>query len=485
VKKKLLKVLGIIFCLGLLFSLTGGLTAAAPAPLNPPGSVTYNIWATDGYWPMADGTRLYSYGYVGGRVGQPFSYINSTTAALVTPAGGLPVMTSGRTVAGSPEALLTGNAQFPAPLIYANVNDVVQINFKNLGVANKKAPNDPHTIHLHGMDVDAANDGVPETSVAAIPANTILPGAGNIIVYMFSPPGPGTYMYHCHQEADIHVTMGMTGALIIYPSGSTSTPGQAGNLFGYNYDREYIMLLTDTDIRIHNSEAQGAGAGNAFNMVNYQPQYWFVNGLSFPQTIHAPVVLPGVPTWLNWKAAHPGMDPFIQGVFGEHVLLRVINLGFETQPMHMHGFHAKVIGSDQRPWAWTGGALEKNTLTIGSGETYELIYDFNLQNPTSTYPDTAAGTQTRYGPTGPVVNTNTAQPAIPDPFSIGFAYQGGPNVGGTQAGPVGQLPVILADTSQYFPFHNHDDYKATNNGIYPGGQFTMIVVRTNATQILP
>jgi hypothetical protein len=29
--------------------------------------------------------------------------------------------------------------------------------------------------------------------------------------------------------------------------------------------------------------------------------------------------------------------------------------------------------------------------------------------------------------------------------------------------------------SQYFPFHNHDDYKATNNGIYPGGMFTFIV----------
>ena len=30
-------------------------------------------------------------------------------------------------------------------------------------------------------------------------------------------------------------------------------------------------------------------------------------------------------------------------------------------------------------------------------------------------------------------------------------------------------------TSQFFPFHNHDDYKATNNGVYPGGMFTMIM----------
>jgi len=405
------------------------------------------------------------------------------------------------------DLVLAGNAQFPAPLIWAHTGEVVQINFKNLGVINKKAPNDPHTIHLHGIDVDAANDGVPETSVASVPANSLLPGAGNVIVYMFSTDKPGTYMYHCHQEADIHVTMGMQGALVIYEPGTagvTNEPGKPGTLWGWNYNREYIMLLSDTDTRIHASEAQGAGAGNAFNMVNYQPQYWFVNMLSFPQTIHAPVALPGVPAWLDWKAAHPGMDPFIQGVFNEKVLLRVINLGFETQPMHMHGFHAKVLGSDQRKWdwAWGGGAnsasgigLEKNTFTIGSGETLELMYDFSQQNPTSTYPNT---TQTRYENLAgvnlnkPVSNNNTAKPAIPDPFAPGFAYIAGPTVGGTNQGPGGlppELPTVqgagVLDTSQFFPFHNHDDYKATNNGIYPGGQFTMIVVRANAGQILP
>ena len=109
---------------------------------------------------------------------------------------------------------LAGNAQFPAPLIYATTADVVQINLKNLGVTNRASPNDPHTIHLHGLDVDAANDGVPETSVAAVPANLgKTPGPGNIVVYYVHQEHEGTSMYHCHQEADIHVQMGMYGAL--------------------------------------------------------------------------------------------------------------------------------------------------------------------------------------------------------------------------------------------------------------------------------
>jgi hypothetical protein len=154
----------------------------------------------------------------------------------------------------------------------------------------------------------------------------------------------------------------------------------------------------------------------------------------------------------------------------------MINLGFETQPMHMHGFHGKILGSDQRAWPWAqplqpiagngvlGVGMEKNTLTIGSGETYEWLLDFGAwkNQATSTYP---AGTQTRYDPATnlPVANTNTGQPEILNPD--GIPYVGGPVVTGANGAPM---------TGQLFPFHNHDDYKATNNGSYPGGMFTMI-----------
>ena len=96
-------------------------------------------------------------------------------------------------------------------------------------------------------------------------------------------------MYHCHQEASIHVTMGMYGSLVVYnptdPAAQTGPGmGKGGNLFGWNYDKDYVMLLTDTDIRQHASEL---GTGPDFNPVTYQPQYWFINGLSFPNTVHA------------------------------------------------------------------------------------------------------------------------------------------------------------------------------------------------------
>ena len=469
----------------------------------PAANVVYNIYATDGYMNLADGTTIYTYGFIGGRQGQGLQYLSTTpkgvstlvtytnpTVPTVPNPTWIPDPSPGPVTAA--ELPLLGNAQVPGPVIYAAVGDIVRINFKNLGVSNKNAPNDPHTIHLHGIDGDAANDGVPETSVAGVPANSALPGAGNVITYYFYAEKAGTYMYHCHQEADIHVQMGMYGALVIYnptdAAYSNGGPGKGfgGNLWGFDYTKDVIMLLTEVDVRQHVSEQNGLGGAAAFNPVNYQPQYWLINGLSFPNTIHADTL--GL-VWANWIAAHPNYDPFLTGSvsLGDKILLRVINLGFETQPMHVHGFHPKVIGSDQRAWTWANSAttpigtgLEKNTLTIGSGETYELMFYFsthndpaNYRSATSVYPTT---TQTRYQVAGkvtmPVSNTLTAFLAIPMPLLLPpDTYIGGPTVGGLVGLP-GTNPWFAS--SQFFPFHNHDDYKATNNGVYPGGQFTMV-----------
>ena len=158
-----------------------------------------------------------------------------------------------------------------------------------------------------------------------------------------------------------------------------------------------------------------------------------------------------------------------------------MNLSGMTHPMHMHGYHAKVLGSDQRGWFWADApfneGLEKHTLSISSGETYEWLIDFGQQSFQSTYD---VNTQSRYDPTTnlPVANNTTGQPVIPefgDPL-LGVDYIGGPTVTGLM-GPTGVVPFDYAGIAdnQYFPFHNHDDYKATNNGVYPGGMFTMIV----------
>jgi len=513
-----------------------GLPGSAEAAYVPE-TITYNIFATDGWVQLADGRMQYMYGYIGGRdAGSSnagnLQYINygagynpgdplpagSPNFALVDTGIPAPAPTSGPNSVD--EQALAGHAQLPGPLIYCRAGDTVIIRFKNLGVTDARAPNDPHTIHLHGLDVNAANDGVPETSVAAIPGGdpvaALQPGAGNVIYYEFTATNPGTYMYHCHQEADIHVHMGMYGALVVYNPADTAAdlgPGTgltgdpvlgagSNTLFGHQYDKDVVMLLTEMDLGQSQSELgvfadyfPHANTQNTpgvplmpavaptvpepgYNPVNYKPQYWLINGLSFPNTIGLQTanVLPA-----DWMAAHPGYDPLIVGsaggglnANGQKILVRMINLGFETQPMHCHGFHPKVIGMDQRAWTFanppgitSGAGLELNTILIGSGNTMEMLFDMGTQAVDSTY---NVGTESRYnvGTGLPVPNTSVADPAITDPFGgnlnpadpTGTTYWGGPVV-----------------TPNIFPWHNHDDYKATNNGVYPGGQFTAIIMQ--------
>ena len=328
-------------------------TAAPTRVYAAGGSIVYNLYVTDAFVKMADGTVVYNYGFVGGRAGKALTFQTSFSSDGSSGGtnntdftGGAPAPTGGPLTAS--DRVLQGNAQFPAPLIYASLGDVVELRLKNLGTTNPGSPNDPHSIHLHGLDVDVANDGVPETSVAVVPANlcndgstasagtncaTPAPGAGNVVVYMFSPKFPGTYMYHCHQEADIHVQMGMYGALVVYnPSDAAASTGpgtgKGGNLNGWTYDKDVVLLESEVDVRQHCSEqgtytADGlcpdinttpgqTEAQGGWNPVDYHPQYWLLNGLSFPNTAHV-TGGPVVASFANWVAAHPGYDPLIVG----------------------------------------------------------------------------------------------------------------------------------------------------------------------------
>ena len=135
----------------------------------PPRSIIYNLYATDGYIPLADGSAVYNFGFVGGRQDVPLTFQKSVMPGIGrdpitglatsftyngngTVPTGAPAPTSG--LLTDVEKGLQGNAQFPAPLIYVAVGDVLEIRLKNLGTTNPAAPNDSQSIQLHGLDVD-------------------------------------------------------------------------------------------------------------------------------------------------------------------------------------------------------------------------------------------------------------------------------------------------------------------------------------------
>ncbi|MEX2557765.1 MAG: multicopper oxidase domain-containing protein [Actinomycetota bacterium] len=157
-----------------------------------------------------------------------------------------------------------------------------------------------------------------------------LPNAMDGVPYITQPPvqpghsftyeftvvdEPGTHMYHSHHNATIQVGKGLLGALIVEPERK-------------DWDVEQTMVLGDG------------------------PLGYTINGKGFPAT--APIV------------ANKGQD----------ILVRFMNEGQLLHPMHLHGFHFKVIAADGFPVPMP---FYRDTLTIAPGERFDVL--FKADNP--------------------------------------------------------------------------------------------------------
>ncbi|GII29283.1 multicopper oxidase family protein [Planotetraspora mira] len=98
----------------------------------------------------------------------------------------------------------TFNGQVPGPPITANVGDLVEVRLRNANIRSGV------TLHWHGYDVPAGEDGVPGLTQEAV-----LPGQE--FVYRFLADRQGTFWYHTHEVSDLGVRMGLYGTLVVGP----------------------------------------------------------------------------------------------------------------------------------------------------------------------------------------------------------------------------------------------------------------------------
>ena len=226
--------------------------------------------------------------------------------------------------------------EFPGPTIVVNEGDSVYLHIRN------QSQGAPHTVHLHGLDVDQYNDGVPQTSWVIHHQETK--------TYAFLAKNAGTYLYHCHVASILHVQMGMYGNVIVQAANGAQTAWTGGPA----YDRSYNWLMSEFDrswhdtIPVHNT---GDSVHAVFAVPPYQPDYFFVNGKS-KQDLEDTTIA-------------------INGRANEDILLRLSNVGFlYNQVIFPSGVTASVISSDGRPLPV---AYNADTLVIGPGERYGVM----------------------------------------------------------------------------------------------------------------
>jgi len=218
----------------------------------------------------------------------------------------------------------------PSPVIEANQGELVEITLNSMM---------EHTIHLHGLDVDQQNDGVPATSF-------VVGGMGNSnsYTYTFTAPHAGTYMYHCHVDTHKHFEMGMFGTIIIRPTdGSTNRVWDNGPTF----DKEYIWQLTTFDTTWHSGGMGGGGA----TLQRYRPNYFMINGKD------------------GANAQNDSATAITAGA-GQKVLIRVNGTSYLPGIVRMGGLQFEVIASDGRPLAVPYTTTEQ---LCAAGERYDLL----------------------------------------------------------------------------------------------------------------
>ena len=149
-----------------------------------------------------------------------------------------------------------GFITLPAPLLNYTEGESVQLNFTN------PSP-ESHTIHLHGLDVDQANDGVPGTS--------FLVTTGDDATYSFDADYSGTFLYHCHVTSTLHLTMGMYGMVLVTRPDLTLYEG------GPSYAEDVPLLFSDLEV------ATNLDPVGAYPFHNIRPDVFMVNGESGSQ----------------------------------------------------------------------------------------------------------------------------------------------------------------------------------------------------------
>ena len=394
-----------------------GMVCTSQPGLNP----TFTLHTDFGYIILPDGNTMYMWGYSEGA--NPF--------------------------------------QHPGPVLCVNQGDTVTVILQN-------TLDEPVSIVFPGQE-NVLADGAPAqpqfdglgnlTSLT----NTAAANGGSV-TYSFVAGEPGTYLYESGTNPRKQVGMGLFGALVVRPA--------LGADFAYNRSdsqftpsEEFLVLLSEIDPYQH----QAAEAGLPYNLNNYKPRYWLINGRGFPDSIadnFAPW-LPDQPYGALARVHEFNTDPGAGVNYHPYPgMIRYLNVGTEDYPFHPHGNNGLVVGRDGRAMEGPGGqdlSFEKFVINIGPGQTWDVLFKWQ---------DAENYDQV----------TNPVPVTLPDPANVenGMFYSGSPYLGvGAYSDPT-LLPPGFSTLNQcgeyYIISHNHALYQITSWGVNMSGPITYLRV---------
>lgn len=359
-----------------------------------------------------------------------------------------------------------GIVQYPGPTLIVNQGDTVTVDLTNTLPV-------PVSIVFPGQEQVIVTGGVVGLLTGEAAAS------GGTVSYEFVANNAGTYLYHSGTQADLQVDMGLLGALIVRPTGFDPMAPKAYDdgpfldpIDPYEavsaYDVEYLFLLTEMDVKLH----RRVELGQPVDTSTFFPTNWFINGRCAPDTMFPPFV--------SWLPNQPyNCMPLVYP--GKRMLMRVIGAGRDQHPYHHHGNHARIIARDGRLLKTAGSGLsdlsyEVFTVRAVPGQTVDAIFTWTGKDlGWDIYGHTEAD----------ALEENEYEPDHGKPFPVLLPEKGDLTFGGFWSGSPfmgtpGSLPPGEGGLNPWsgFPFmwHSHTEKEMTNNGIFPGGMMTMMII---------
>jgi FtsP/CotA-like multicopper oxidase with cupredoxin domain len=377
---------------------------------NSPGHPVFNLTTKTGYISLPDGNTAFMWGYSAG----------------------------------------FGGFQHPSPVLCVTEGDEVTVILHNTFA-------EPVSVAFPGQSGVLA-DGVPATQVVdgggkALALTDAAAASGGSITYTFTADHAGTFLYESGTNPEKQVRMGLFGAMIVRPADGTG--GER-----YAYDRadsqfepteEFMVLLSEIDPYQHQAVEQSKN----FNINNYHPRYWLINGRGFPDSI--------ADNGASWLPTQPYGALAEIKEFGADTasdlpsMARYLNVGTENYPFHPHGNNGLVIGRDGHAMEGAAGedlSMEKFDINIGPGQTWDVIFKW-------------------YDAEHYDANTNPVPVTVPSIANsvIGAFYSGSPYLGGQATLPTGSEGLNQCGEF-YIISHNHALFQITSWGVNMTGPIT-------------
>jgi manganese oxidase len=211
------------------------------------------------------------------------------------------------------------NGRCPGPTLQVQQGERIRVIFQN------NLP-ESTSLHWHGLEVPIEQDGVPWISQKPV-------APGESYTYEFTVHQEGTFFYHAHSA--MQEMMGLIGFFVAHPERAYKPPA----------DHDFGVILQEWAVLPDNTVPNTASM--EFNWLTF-------NGVSAP-----------------------AITPMIARL-GSRVRLRIINLGMDHHPIHLHGNQFVVTGTE-------GGRAPESTWcpmnTVLVGVAQARVVEFEAKYP--------------------------------------------------------------------------------------------------------